>query len=150
MSEAKNFTISLSWSFFPIFRDITVILLMLLLACLWFFPENYIILSTSRLSTYRINNATVKPITWLCPQINSSHSSRISHGWLNWFSTVKWSSNKQALPTWKGSDSHKTWTLCKWQIIPAGDTLFLTMVAGGCCWKDISCLSYISIGYYIK
>lgn len=83
--------------------------------------ESYIILSTSRLSTYRINNATVKPITWLRPQINSSHSSWISHGWLNWFSTVKWSSNKQAFPTWKGSDSHQTWTLCRWQIIPAGN-----------------------------
>lgn len=67
----------------------------------------YIILSTSRLSTYRINNASVKPITWRRPQINSSHSSWISHGWLNWFSTVKWSSNKQASPTWKGSDSHQ-------------------------------------------
>lgn len=89
----------------------------------------YIILSTSRLSTYRINNATVKPITWLRPQINSSHSSGISHGWLNWFSTVKWSSNKQAFPTWKGSDSHQTWTLCRWQCCRR-QTLFLTTVAG--------------------
>ena len=92
-----------------------------LLSYCWSCSEGYIILSTSKLSTYRINNATVKPITWLHPQINSSHSSWISHGWLNWFSTVKWSSNKQAFPTWKGSDSHQTWTLCRWQIIPAGN-----------------------------
>lgn len=75
--------------------------------CTPILAAGYIILSTSRLSTYRINNASVKPITWRRPQINSSQSFWISHGWLNWFSTVKWSSNKQASPTWKGSDSHQ-------------------------------------------